>query len=166
MYITFFMDLISLLILMGGFYLIWKQRSRFYSLQPLLPALALVSIGRICDMLVEHPSLRLTNLFGLSPYAFELIFAILGNITDVVGIAVLIYGFIRIINFQQTEQKHIQELETMLPLCSNCKKYRTDDGQWMPIENYLIENGAPPLTHGICPECAAKLYGDIRRPHT
>jgi len=51
-------------------------------------------------------------------------------------------------------------LERMLPLCSNCKKYRTEEGKWLPIEKYLIDSGAPKLSHGICPDCTALLYGD------
>ena len=164
MYTTFILDLISFLLLMAAFYFIWKQRSRFYSIAPLLPAIVFISIGRIGDMLVEHPSIRLSNLFGLSPATFDLVFAVAGNISDVIGISILIYGFINIIRYQQTEQKRIKSLETLLPLCANCKKYRTKEGQWMPIEKYLIESGSPELTHGICPECATKLYGDILKP--
>ena len=52
-------------------------------------------------------------------------------------------------------------LEQLLPLCANCKKYRTADGQWLPIEKYLVDSGAPTLTHGICPDCAEKLYGYV-----
>ncbi len=87
----------------------------------------------------------------------------IGNIADALGITFLIFGFIKIVKREQVEEKRIQELEQMLPLCSNCKKYRTEDGQWLPIEKYLIDSGAPKLTHGICPECSEMLYGNILR---
>ena len=93
--------------------------------------------------------------------SLEQLFATISNITDVVGIAFLIYGFISIIKHERVEEKHIQDLERMLPLCASCKKYRTEDGKWMPIENYLLGLGGARLTHGICPECTTKLYGDI-----
>jgi hypothetical protein len=112
-------------------------------------------------MLVEHPSIRLSEYFGMPVGSFELILATLGNIADAVGFTFLIFGFIKIIKHVQVEEKHIQELEKMLPLCANCKKYRTEDNQWLPIEKYLVDSGAPQLTHGICPECAEKLYGYV-----
>jgi hypothetical protein len=161
MYFAFITDFTSFLLLAGSFYLLWRQKDRFYSLTPLLPAIVLVSIGRICDMVVEHPSFRLSNIFGLSPVSSELLFAVVGNITDAAGILILIYGFTKIIKYQRTKEKEIRDLETLLPLCSNCKNYRTEEGHWMPIEKYLIGSGAPKLTHGICPDCAARLYGDI-----
>jgi len=79
-----------------------------------------------------------------------------GNICDVVGILFLIYGFLKTIEFQKKEAKRIQDLETLLPLCAWCKKFRTEHGEWKPIEVYLHDSGAPTITHGICPECAAK----------
>jgi hypothetical protein len=112
-------------------------------------------------MLVEHPIIRLSDYFGMPVGSFELILATLGNISNTAGITFLIYGFIKIIKYSQTKEKHIQELEQMLPLCANCKKYRTEDGKWLPIEKYLIDSGAPTITHGICPECSEKLYGII-----
>ena len=161
MYATFIIDFISVILLAGAFFLVWRERIHFYSLRPLLPALVSLGIGHICDMLVEHPSIRLSEYFGTSVGSLELMIAIVGNIADTIGIAFLIYGFIMIIKFKKAEEEHVQELERMLPLCSNCKKYRTEDGHWLPIEKYLIDSGAPKLTHGICPECREQLYGDV-----
>ena len=163
MYVAFFTDLVSLLLLLGAFYLIWKYKKNFYSLIPLLPALALISIGRVCDMLVEHPTIHLSNLFGLSPESFELFFAVAGNAADVIGISLLIYGFIKIINYEIFREKHIENLEKLLPICSSCKKYLSEDGNWTPIEKYLIERGAPKIAQGICPECLGKLLSESQK---
>jgi len=112
-------------------------------------------------MLIEYPSIRMSDYFHLPIGSLETILATAGNIADTIGITFLIYGFIKIIKYSQTKEKHIQELEQMLPLCANCKKFRTEDGKWLPIEKYLIDSGAPAITHGICPECSEKLYGII-----
>ena len=159
MYTTFIIDFISFMLLTGAFYLIWRERVRFYSLWPLLPAVVFLAFAHICDMLVEHPSIRLSDYFRMSSGSFEFIIANIGNIADTIGITFLIFGFITIIKHEQREEKRIQDLEQMLPLCANCKKYRTKEGRWLPIEVYLVDSGAPTLTHGICPECAEKLYG-------
>jgi hypothetical protein len=161
MYAVFIIDFISALLLTYAFYLLWKERLHFYSLKPLLPAVALLVLSHICDMLVEHPSIRLSDYFGMPIGSFELILATAGNIADAVGFTFLIFGFIKIMKHEQIKEKHIQELEKMLPLCANCKNYRTEDDQWLPIEKYLKDSGAPTVTHGICPECAEKLYGYI-----
>jgi len=161
MYTIFIIDFVSFLLLGAAFYLLWRERARFYSLKPLLPAIVFLSVGHACDMLLEHPNLQAEAIIGLSRGSLEQLFATISNITDVVGIAFLIYGFISIIKHERVEEKHIQDLERMLPLCASCKKYRTEDGKWMPIENYLLGLGGARLTHGICPECTTKLYGDI-----
>lgn len=164
MYTTFIIDFISVILLTGAFSFVWKQRIHFYSLRPLLPAIFLLGIGHVCDLLVEHPNIKLSEYFRMPLGSFEHYVAIAGNIADTAGISFLIYGFIKIIKYEQVEERHIQELEQMLPLCSHCKKYRTADGRWLPIEKYLIDSGAPKLTHGICPECAKKFYAEILVP--
>jgi hypothetical protein len=161
MYTVFLIDFISVILLTGAFYLIWRERSRFYSLRPFLPVIVFLIISHIFDMLVEHPSIRLSEYFHMPLGSLELILATLGNIFDTISFTLLIYGFMKVIKYKKVQEKQIQELEKMLPLCANCKKYRTEDGQWLPIEKYLIDSGAPQVTHGICPECVEKLYGYV-----
>ena len=49
----------------------------------------------------------------------------------------------------------VRKLEACLPICSYCKKVRTDPGYWTGVEQYLAEAGAR-LTHSVCPECYEK----------
>jgi len=53
---------------------------------------------------------------------------------------------------------HVRKLQGMLPICSNCKKIRDDDGYWQQIESYVSEHSDAKVTHGICPECFIELY--------
>ncbi|MCD4709006.1 MAG: tetratricopeptide repeat protein [Candidatus Sabulitectum sp.] len=55
---------------------------------------------------------------------------------------------------------HVKKLQGLLPICANCKKVRDDDGYWQQIECYISENSDAEITHGICPECMIKLYGE------
>lgn len=55
----------------------------------------------------------------------------------------------------------IKTLNTLLPICANCKKIRDDNGYWEKIEVYITEHTDSEFTHGICPECMKKLYGDL-----
>jgi hypothetical protein len=55
----------------------------------------------------------------------------------------------------------VKTLSGLLPICANCKKIRDDSGYWNRIESYIGEHADVQFTHGICPECARKLYPDL-----
>ena len=61
-------------------------------------------------------------------------------------------------------QKALSEVKTLrsfLPICANCKNIRNDKGYWEKIETYIHDHSDAEFSHGICPECAKKLYPDI-----
>lgn len=55
----------------------------------------------------------------------------------------------------------VRTLSGFLPICASCKKIRDDSGYWKQIEGYLSEHADVTFSHGICPDCAKKLYGDF-----
>ncbi len=55
----------------------------------------------------------------------------------------------------------IKTLSGLLPLCSSCKKIRDDDGYWHQVEVYIRDHSEAEFSHGLCPECAKKLYPEI-----
>jgi PAS domain S-box-containing protein len=54
-----------------------------------------------------------------------------------------------------------KKLSGMLPICSSCKKIRDDKGYWNQIESYIRNHSEAEFSHGICPECAKKLYPNL-----
>ena len=156
MTLSFLPDSISFILLAWASTLLWNQRKIFNSLIPVLIAVGFLSIGRIADVVLE------LSMLSWQRRTFDLVLSNIGNISDAVGVLFLIYGFLRTIEFQKQEKKRIEELEILLPLCAWCKKYRTETGEWKPIEVYLRQTGAPTVTHGICPECAAKQKAEIQ----
>ena len=52
----------------------------------------------------------------------------------------------------------IKTLRGIIPICSNCKQIRDDEGIWSQIETYIRDHSEAKFTHGICPKCAQKLY--------
>ncbi|MBW1730797.1 MAG: hypothetical protein JRJ75_07915 [Deltaproteobacteria bacterium] len=58
----------------------------------------------------------------------------------------------------------IKTLSGLLPICAKCKKIRDDKGYWSQIEIYIKEHSEAQFTHGLCPECAKELYGDLVDP--
>jgi len=57
--------------------------------------------------------------------------------------------------------ENIKTLQGLLPICSNCKKIRDDQGFWNQVEGYIMAHSDAQFTHGICPECSKLLYGDL-----
>ncbi len=55
----------------------------------------------------------------------------------------------------------VKTLEGLLPICSSCKRVRDDTGYWSQIDTYLDEHTNASLSHGYCPECAAKAFQDL-----
>jgi DNA-binding response OmpR family regulator len=58
-------------------------------------------------------------------------------------------------------REEIKRLKGIIPICSNCKKIRDDKGFWEQVETYIASHSDAEFTHGICPECTEKLYGDL-----
>ncbi len=55
----------------------------------------------------------------------------------------------------------VKTLEGLLSICSSCKKIRDKNGAWHSIESYISKRTDVEFSHGICMECAAKLYPDF-----
>lgn len=55
----------------------------------------------------------------------------------------------------------IKTLHGILPICASCKKIRDDAGAWQRVEEYIGEHTDAEFSHGICPDCAQKLYPDL-----
>lgn len=58
-------------------------------------------------------------------------------------------------------RKELKVLSGMLPICSNCKKIRDENGTWNQIESYVAQRSTAKFTHSICPECRSLLYPDL-----
>jgi len=63
----------------------------------------------------------------------------------------------------QTALDTIKTLQGIIPICASCKKIRDDKGAWNQLESYISEHTDAAFTHGICPECAKRLYPEYRR---
>lgn len=61
----------------------------------------------------------------------------------------------------RTLRARVRTLEGILPTCSFCKDIRDEAGNWHQIEAYVASRSEARFSHGVCPHCAAKHYGDI-----
>jgi len=55
---------------------------------------------------------------------------------------------------------HVKKLGGLLPICASCKKIRDDKGYWNQVERFIHNHSGAQFSHGICPDCAARLYPD------
>lgn len=62
-------------------------------------------------------------------------------------------------------QIEIKKLQGIIPICCSCKMVRKDVGYWQAVEDYVMEHSEAQFSHGICPECMAKLYPPDDFPH-
>ncbi|MSN25484.1 MAG: response regulator [Geobacter sp.] len=54
----------------------------------------------------------------------------------------------------------VRTLSGLLPICSSCKQVRDDQGYWSRLETYLSKHTDISFSHGLCKECAQKIYPD------
>ena len=68
---------------------------------------------------------------------------------------------------KQALQQKVTLYETILPVCSYCKKIRDDQqgergkGSWYSLEEFFAKVKGIPCSHGCCPECFAKLMPGV-----
>ena len=55
----------------------------------------------------------------------------------------------------------VKHLQGMIPICSYCKRIRSTSDDWEPLESYISEHSEAQFSHGICPPCLAKAWGDV-----
>jgi DNA-binding NtrC family response regulator len=64
----------------------------------------------------------------------------------------------KLIRELQLALAEVKTLSGLLPICASCKKIRDDKGYWNQIEVYIREHSGAEFSHGLCPDCAKKLY--------
>jgi len=67
----------------------------------------------------------------------------------------------RLIGELQEALAEIRTLRGILPVCSYCHKVRDDEGYWHRVDVYIRDHSEANVSHGICPDCLKKYYGDL-----
>ena len=53
----------------------------------------------------------------------------------------------------ESQDRFIEGLSKIYPICSYCKKVREETGEWVPVEKYVSDISGAEASHGICPQC-------------
>ncbi|HAJ27221.1 MAG TPA: hypothetical protein DCG53_08270 [Syntrophus sp. (in: bacteria)] len=90
------------------------------------------------------------------------------NIVGVIGVFIDITDRKQAAATLEEERRRLQQsldevrtLRGIVPICANCKKIRDDKGYWNQVEKYVSERTDAEFSHGICPDCAKKLYPEF-----
>jgi DNA-binding response OmpR family regulator len=77
----------------------------------------------------------------------------------------------RVVTLERTLQRRVAELQKaladvkklkqLLPICTYCKKVRDDRDYWHQIEEYIHTETGADFSHGVCPNCLAKLKAEL-----
>ena len=55
----------------------------------------------------------------------------------------------------------VKVLRGFIPICANCKRVRTDTGDWQRLEEYIQDRSEAEFSHGICQVCTKAAYRNV-----
>ena len=121
-------------------------------------ALATAAHGRRIGMLVAAllPLIRLWFVHHWqlpSSWVIEILDAGI-DVAILVATSVLIDKMVR-------QERELQVLEGLLPICSFCKRIRDEAGHWRQLEGYISARSGARFSHTFCHECGMKYYPDL-----
>lgn len=100
------------------------------------------------------------GLVSSTPFLAEdgQLLACLKMVTDITGLKQAGEERERLIQELEASLAQVKRLSGLIPICMSCKKIRDDQGYWQNLEKFLHENADIVFSHGLCPDCARRLY--------
>ncbi|MBU4261057.1 MAG: hypothetical protein KKC76_04150 [Proteobacteria bacterium] len=84
--------------------------------------------------------------------------SVLNSLIRIIVLAIFAYLLDKMASQTRELRKKVKVLEGILPICASCKRIRNEKGEYEQMEKYVIEHSEASFSHGICNECAKKLY--------
>ncbi len=162
--VSFIAEFLILTVFIGVIFLKKKQAFIIYTLCGfLLFCCALLSIKGVVPLVPDFDK-YINSIPSWSSYVVTFLFMT----------SIIIYIAGDIVNLlsekiKELEQKNselrkanaeVRTLQGILPICSNCKKVRDDQGYWYQVDAYIEGHSDAKFSHSMCPECNEKFYGD------
>lgn len=126
---------------------------------PVLFAFPTILVSWFCghlagqSMAVGLPIVRIAVQSGM-PKPWGATDTIVNTIVLVLAFSLLAF----LVSYVNAQRRRIRILQGLLPICSYCKKIRTENGRWEQMEAYISRHSAAQFSHGVCPACAAREY--------
>jgi len=89
------------------------------------------------------------------------VFGFFVHVADVTALKTHERHLTEVIQERDSALAEIRTLRGLLAICASCKRIRDDEGQWTSVERYVTTRTEARFTHGICPECATRLYPSL-----
>jgi len=80
---------------------------------------------------------------------------------------------IRIVSLQDRLARQVDELQEalskvkqlrgLLPICSYCKRIRSDENYWEQVDSFVAQHSDAQFSHGICPTCFDAVEAEFKR---
>jgi hypothetical protein len=131
----------------------------FFSFPPLTLYLLGPRLGLILSLILAAPAaaMLLMLLAGWEGAGYSLTFFL----RFLISYLIVTFTCFLMESQRAAARKELKVLSGMLPICSNCKKIRDENGDWNQIESYVAQRSSAKFTHSICPECRSLLYPDL-----
>lgn len=129
---------------------------------PECPHLKAIEKHKVITKVIEEPHLKKTLLITCSPI-FDTKGVAIGSVhvaRDITKSKQAEKEREKLIKEVQNALEKVKILSGLVPICANCKKIRDDKGYWNQIEGYIQKYSEVKFSHGMCPECSDKLYGN------
>jgi CheY-like chemotaxis protein len=93
-----------------------------------------------------------------------------GELRARVSVGVRVLGLQEKLAEQVTELQaalaEVRQLSGMMPICSYCKRIRSDKDYWEHIEHYIGQRSNTQFSHSICPNCIERAMNDFDVPQS
>jgi hypothetical protein len=116
--------------------------------------------GHALVLAIVLPAFRLGFVLGLWSVPWSEGHSIANAAIRVGILGLLAFLASRVAKQHRTLRHEVAMLEKILPICSFCKRIRDRDQSWQPLEAYFSAHTDIALSHGLCPDCARKHYGE------
>src|SRR6202451_2392798 len=57
----------------------------------------------------------------------------------------------------------VDRLQSLLPICSYCKRIRDDRNYWQQVETYVSTRTGVQFSHGVCPDCYEGISAELEK---
>ena len=115
---------------------------------------------------VVMPCIRLYFYMAVWTVSLETLDSVLNSLIRMTVLTTFAYLIDRTAWQTRKLSQRVRVLEGILPVCSFCKKIRDQEGHWQSMERFITERSEAQFSHGFCPECGERHYGDFLKKPT